>query len=94
MFFSIDATVNTALAIVDKFATVNDNLNSLHDVTQYINTLCNLLGIQVAANGETVNSIIQTIQSALPSGEQLAAAKHGLSSIASIAKGASMGVML
>lgn len=94
MFFSIDTTVNFALGIVDKFATASNNLDSLHDVTQYINMVCNMLGIQVAANGETVNEIIASIQSALPSGEQLAAAKQGLSSITSIAKGASLGVML
>lgn len=94
MFFSIDATINGALGIVDKFATVNDNLNSLHDVTQYINTACSLLGIQVAANGETVNSIIQSIQSALPAGDQLLAAKQGLSSIGSLAKSASLGIMI
>lgn len=93
-FFSIDATIGTLLGIVDKFATVNDNLNSLHDITQYINTLCNLLGIQVAANGETVNGIIATIQGFLPTGEQLAAAKNGLTSIGSLAKGASLGVMI
>lgn len=94
MFFSIDTTVNFAFGIVDKFVTASSNLDSLHDVTQYINMVCNMLGIQVAANGETVNEIIASIQSALPSGEQLAAAKQGLSSIASIAKGASLGVML
>lgn len=92
-FFSIDTTISTLLGIVDKFATVNENLNSLHDVTQYINTLCNLLGIQVAANGETVNGIIASIQSALPTGDQLTAAKQALTSVGSITKGASLGAM-
>ena len=94
MFFSIDTTVNFAIGIVDKFATAGNNLDSLHDVTQYVNMACNMLGIQVAANGETVNEIIAAIQSVLPSGEQLVAAKQGLSSIASIAKGASLGFMI
>ena len=94
LFFSVDATVSGALSIVDAFANISNNLDSLHDVTQYINTLCNMLGIQVAANGETVNGIIAAIQNALPSGEQLAAAKQALSSVASMTKAASLGAML
>ena len=94
IFFSVDAQINGLNAIVDKFATINTNLDSLHDVTQYINTICSVLGIQVAANGETVNGIIAAIQNALPTADQLAAAKQSLASVASIVKAGSAAVTL
>lgn len=94
LFFSIDSQINSLVSIVDKFTTISDNVDSLNEITQYINTICTVLGVNVAANGETANSIISSIQSAMPSPDQIYQIKQGLYDISSIVKGASLATMI